>query len=106
MEHEISIVRDHRKRAAEIEARRKHSEKIRREKESAFRKECISQGILPNSQNIFSDAMRDKYAFIAKFYEETHVASANEDGVFEQDKKSQVEEMANELRAVIPSTSS
>uniref|UniRef100_K3WQ51 Bromo domain-containing protein n=1 Tax=Globisporangium ultimum (strain ATCC 200006 / CBS 805.95 / DAOM BR144) TaxID=431595 RepID=K3WQ51_GLOUD len=101
MEHEVSIVRDHRKRAAELEARRKHAEKVRREKEAAFRKECISQGILPNSQNIFSEAMREKYDFIATFYKEIHLTSASEDGAFDQDKKNQIEEMKAELRAVI-----
>lgn len=103
MEKEIAIVRDHRKHVADIESRRKIAERVRREKESAFRKDCISRGILPNAQATFSDEMRVKHAFIAKYFDEVH--SVNEERIYEDDKRAQGDELARELRAVRPSLS-
>lgn len=98
MEKEITLVREHRKRAADIESRRRIAERVRREKESTFRKDCISRGILPNAQATLSEAMRQQHEFIAKFYDEVY--SINEDGIYEDDKKNHAIEMENELRAV------
>lgn len=98
VEKEISLIRDHRKQAADIESRRKIAERVRREKEVAFRKDCISRGILPNAQSTFAEAMREKHDFIAKYYNEVH--SVNEDAIYEEDKKQHGEEMVTDLRAV------
>ena len=71
---------------------------MRREKESAFRKSCISRGILPNANATFAPAMRAQHAFIATYYDDVH--SVDEDSVYDMEKKRQSDDMARELRAV------
>lgn len=101
LEQENVIVRNHRKLTAEIDTRRKHQEKARREKELAFRQECISQGILPNSHNVFSEGTKRKYEYIGQFYEELQKEKAEEENLFELEKKAQHDDMTRELRSVI-----
>lgn len=98
MEKEITLVREHRKQAADIESRRRIAERVRREKESTFRKDCISRGILPNAHATLSEPMRREHAFIAKFYDDVY--SVNEDALYEDDKKKHAGEMESELRTV------
>ncbi|RLN95734.1 hypothetical protein BBJ28_00004235 [Nothophytophthora sp. Chile5] len=95
------IHRNHRKRAADIDSRRKHSDRVRREKEIAFRLDCSNQGIHPNSHNVFSEGIKRKYEFIAKFFEDMQVEKAEDESLLEQDKKAQVDEMTSELSSII-----
>lgn len=100
LEQENIIIRNHRKRAADIDARRKHVEKTRREKELAFRQSCIDQGILPNSHNAFSEGIKRKFEYIGKFYEDLQKEKAEEENALDQDKRAQLDDMEQELRSV------
>lgn len=100
LEQENIIIRNHRKLTAEIDTRRKHQEKARREKELAFRQECISQGILPNSHNVFSEGTKRKYEYIGQFYDDLQKEKAEEESLFELEKKAQHDDMTRELRSV------
>lgn len=87
VEHESDVLRDHRKKSGDLDSRRKHSEKARREKEIAFRKRCAADGILPNSHNVFSDAIKRKHEFIAKYYEDLQAEKALEEAAFDEEKR-------------------
>lgn len=100
VEQENIIIRNHRKVTAEIDTRRKHQEKTRREKELAFRQECISQGILPNSHNVFAEGTKRKYEYIGKFYDDLHKEKVEEESLFELEKKAQHDDLTRELRSV------
>lgn len=100
LEQEATILRNHKKRATEIDGRRKHLEKTRREKELAFRQDCIHQGIQPNSHNVFAEGTKRKYEFIAQFYDDLQKEKSEEERALDQDKKAQVDSMTSELRSV------
>lgn len=101
VEQEMLIYRNYRKRAADLDSRRKHSDKMRREKENAFRRDCISQGIHPNSHNVFSEGIKRKHTFIPKFYEDMQAEKTEDENAIEQERTAQAEEMQSELASIV-----
>ncbi|KAG7402109.1 hypothetical protein PHYBOEH_005672 [Phytophthora boehmeriae] len=101
VDQEMLIHRNHRKRAADLDTRRKHSDRVRRERENAFRKDCISQGIHPNSHNVFSEGIKRKHEFIPKFFEDMQAEKIADDNAVEQERKVQLEEVQNELNSIV-----
>lgn len=100
-ETEFEANRECRRKAGEIDARKKLSEKNRREREQAFRSECIEQGIEPNANNHFSDAVKQEHEFIANFYDELHAEKAAEDVEWQSDRKALEDETRATLDGVI-----
>ncbi|KAL4095628.1 hypothetical protein PRIC1_009001 [Phytophthora ramorum] len=101
VDQEMLIHRNHRKRAADLDSQRKHSGKMRRERENAFRRDCANQGIHPNSHNVFSEGIKRRHEFIGKFFEDIQAEKAEDDKNVEQEKKVQAEEMASELSSIV-----
>ncbi|POM79465.1 Hypothetical protein PHPALM_2858 [Phytophthora palmivora] len=101
VEQEMLIHRNHRKRAADLDSRRKHSDRTRRERENAFRRDCANQGIHPNSHNVFSEGIKRRHEFIGKFFEDIQAEKIEDEKNLEQEKKVQAEEMARELSSLV-----
>ncbi|CAH0517831.1 unnamed protein product [Peronospora belbahrii] len=101
VEQEMSVYRKYRNRAADLDSRRKHSDRMRRERENAFRRDCASQGIHPNSHNVFSEGIKRRHEFIGKFFEDIQAEKVEDEKKWEQEKKVQTEEMANELSLLV-----
>lgn len=101
VEQEMLIYRNHRKRAADLDSRRKHSDRMRRERENAFRRDCANQGIHPNSHNVFSEGIKRRHEFIGKFFEDIQAEKIEDEKNLEQEKKVQAEEMASELSSLV-----
>ncbi|KAL8005359.1 putative bromodomain, DDT domain, DNA (cytosine-5)-methyltransferase 1, replication foci [Plasmopara halstedii] len=101
VDQEMLIYKNYRKRASDLDSRRKQSDRLRRERDTAFRKDCASQGIHPNSHNVFSEGIKRRHEFIGKFFEDLQSEKLEDDRNFEQDKKAQTEEMANELDSLV-----
>lgn len=101
VEQEMLIYRNHRKRAADLDSRRKHADKMRRERDNAFRRDLASQGIHPNSHNVFSEGIKRRHEFIGKFFEDLQAEKLEDEKNLEQEKKVQAEEMANELSTLV-----
>ncbi|ETP41451.1 hypothetical protein, variant 1 [Phytophthora nicotianae P10297] len=101
VDQEMLIYKNYRKRAADLDSRRKHSDKMRRERENAFRRDCANQGIHPNSHNVFSEGIKRRHEFIGKFFEDLQAEKLEDEKNLEQEKKAQAEEMASELSSVV-----
>lgn len=101
VDQEMLIYKNHRKRAADLDSRRKHSDKMRRERDNAFRRDCANQGIHPNSHNVFSEGIKRRHEFIGKFFEDLQAEKIEDEKNLEQEKKAQAEEMASELSSVV-----
>ncbi|TMW68693.1 hypothetical protein Poli38472_006161 [Pythium oligandrum] len=100
-EREFDALREHRKKTAEIDTLRKASEKNRREREATFRKECIEQGIQPNGNNQFSDAVKEEHPFIAAFYKELQEGKLADESSYEAQKKEVDAVLKRSLKAVV-----
>ncbi|KAG2766648.1 hypothetical protein PC129_g6448 [Phytophthora cactorum] len=101
VDQEMLIYKNYRKRAADLDSRRKNSDKMRRERDNAFRKDCANQGIHPNSHNVFSEGIKRRHEFIGKFFEDLQAEKIEDEKNLEQEKKTQAEEMASELSSVV-----
>ncbi|KAL3666523.1 hypothetical protein V7S43_008156 [Phytophthora oleae] len=101
VEQEMLIHRNHRKRAADLDTQRKHADRMRRERENAFRRDCANQGIHPNSHNVFSEGIKRRHEFIGKFFEDMQAEKIEDEKNVEQEKKTQAEEMASELSTLV-----
>jgi hypothetical protein len=101
VDQEMLINRNHRKRAADLDTRRKHSDRMRREKDNAFRRDLANQGIHPNSHNVFSEGIKRRHEFIGKFFEDLQAEKLEDEKNLEQEKKVQAEEMASELSSLV-----
>ncbi|KAG7393727.1 hypothetical protein PHYPSEUDO_004490 [Phytophthora pseudosyringae] len=101
VEQEMLIYRNYRKRAADLDSRRKHSDRMRRERDNAFRRDCANQGIHPNSHNVFSEGIKRRHEFIGKFFEDLQAEKIEDEKNLELEKKNQAEEMASELSSVV-----
>ncbi|KAE9232332.1 hypothetical protein PF004_g9945 [Phytophthora fragariae] len=101
VEQEMLINRNHRKRAADLDSRRKHSDRMRRERDIAFRSDCANQGIHPNSHNVFSEGIKRRHEFIGKFFEDMQAEKLEDEKKLEQERKVQAEEMASELSSIV-----
>ncbi|GLD95036.1 hypothetical protein PINS_up003661 [Pythium insidiosum] len=86
-EAEFEVLREYRRKLGEIDAKRKAAEKSRREKEALFRQSCIDQGIEPNSNNQFSDAVKQQHEFIAAFYSEIQGAKQADDTTWHDERQ-------------------
>ncbi|CAI5739273.1 unnamed protein product [Hyaloperonospora brassicae] len=101
VEQEMLIYKNHRKRAADLDFSRKQSDKMRRERENAFRRDCANQGIHPNSHNVFSEGIKRRHKFIGKFFEDIQAEKVEDEKTLEQEKKAQAEVLANELSSIV-----
>ncbi|KAG1700262.1 hypothetical protein DVH05_012067 [Phytophthora capsici] len=101
VEQEMLIHRNYRKRAADLDTQRKHTDRLRREKENAFRRDCANQGIHPNSHNVFSEGIKRRHEFIGKFFEDMQAEKIEDEKNVEQEKKAQAEAMARELSSLV-----
>ncbi|KAI9907778.1 hypothetical protein PsorP6_003842 [Peronosclerospora sorghi] len=101
VEQEMQIYRKYRNRSADLDSRRKHSDRMRRERENAFRRDCASQGIHPNSHNVFSDGIKRRHEFIGKFFEDIQTEKIEDEKSLEKEKKVQAEAMVNELSSIV-----
>lgn len=101
VDQEMLIYKNFRKRAADLDFRRKHSDRLRRERDIAFRRDCASQGIHPNSHNVFSEGIKRRHEFIGKFFENLQAEKVEDDRNMEKEKKAQAEEMASELGSLV-----
>ncbi|CAI5744545.1 unnamed protein product [Peronospora destructor] len=101
VEQEMLVYRKHRNRAADLDARRKHADRMRRERENAFRRDCANQGIHPNSHNVFSEGIKRRHEFIGKFFEDIQAEKVEDEKKWEQEKKVQAEEMAIESSSIV-----
>ncbi|GMF10560.1 unnamed protein product [Phytophthora lilii] len=101
VDQEMLIHRNHRKRAADLDSRRKHADRMRRERENAFRRDCASQGIHPNSHNVFSEGIKRRHEFIGKFFEDMQAEKIEDEKNLEQEKKAQAEEVLSELSSIV-----
>uniref|UniRef100_M4C262 Bromo domain-containing protein n=1 Tax=Hyaloperonospora arabidopsidis (strain Emoy2) TaxID=559515 RepID=M4C262_HYAAE len=101
VDQEMLIYKNHRKRAADLDFRRKQSDKMRREREYAFRRDCANQGIHPNSHNVFSEGIKRRHKFIGKFFEDILAEKIEDEKTMEQEKKVQAEILVNELSSIV-----
>ncbi|UIZ26710.1 hypothetical protein KXD40_001766 [Peronospora effusa] len=101
VEQEMQVYRKYRNRAADLDSRRKHADRMRRERENAFRRDCANQGIHPNSHNVFSEGIKRRHAFIGKFFEDIQAEKIEDEKKWEQEKKVQAEEMAIESSSIV-----
>jgi hypothetical protein len=93
VEEEATILKEHRRKIGEIDVKRRSADKSRREKEAAFRKDCVSQGIHITT---LTEA-KEQHGFIGKFYEELENEQKREDDNINQEKQV----LENELSAIL-----
>ncbi|TDH70587.1 uncharacterized protein CCR75_001862 [Bremia lactucae] len=101
VDQEMLILKNYRMLAADLDSRRKHSDRMRRERDNAFRMDCANQGIHPNSHNVFSEGIKRRHEFIAKFFEDLQAEKMEDEKRLEQEKKKQAQEMASKLKSLV-----
>ena len=99
-EQEFQAARTHRKGVADLDARRKQADKLRREREAAFRKQCVADGVLPTAQAPITDAVKAAHDHVADFVEELEIEKAAEDEEFGHQRQALEDDFARQLSAV------